>query len=595
MSFSPRVFDEPFTPVRATLPERSPARSPDPTPRPALSTPVRASPVLELILQHTPPQQSPPLDPPDVVRTAPVVRRRVSVKSPDTSQVAALCAAHVAFEKSSDMLAWTKCKGKKRRAMHKKLSMLKHRALERWRTGLALVLPGPLRVVIPPQPARAAGEPGFILRFWQAHAGDTDRCQLHRGASMWFFRKQWDPAVAGHAPDQVDPSAVIYGATAMLTYQGEWGVLNHSTLFGYERGLSADALVERVREHARAKELWTEFRIFIDRKVKECLRDVAVCAEICMGTYEATGTVRIHFHAWVDIGKGNSHPAVEFAFHGTTPHIGFVPLESSSRIKFAGAFYVSVEKIGSLWTFATVLPWKDYSVIDRWVTGLFAKGKLSASVTENLFLQVVTNAQNNVRNLKFVLEQRSFHDTQFAQAAARKRVKSTFSPWRHLPEVHKWQDHFSKDESRYMFLVLDGPSRMGKTRYAEGLVADGRAVVVDCAGAVTPDLSGFNRQKHDLVLFDELSVEAVIKNKKLFQSSLDSVCLGTSQTNVNILRLWMWRIRLVVASNCWKAEAAKVQNADGAWLKTNSVYVHVAEPLWVEVDDSVESQPVQAV
>jgi hypothetical protein len=69
------------------------------------------------------------------------------------------------------------------------------------------------------------------------------------------------------------------------------------------------------------------------------------------------------------------------------------------------------------------------------------------------------------------------------------------------------------------------------------------------------------------VLFDELHADAVIKNKKIFQSSLDCVCLGTSQTNVNILRLWMWQVRMVVASNCWKHELVRASVADSGWLE----------------------------
>ena len=53
------------------------------------------------------------------------------------------------------------------------------------------------------------------------------------------------------------------------------------------------------------------------------------------------------------------------------------------------------------------------------------------------------------------------------------RVRKTL-PWntkrmRVLPEVEAWLKTFEQDLFRYKFLVLDGPSQMGKTIYARSL------------------------------------------------------------------------------------------------------------------------------
>jgi hypothetical protein len=358
-----------------------------------------------------------------------------------------------------------------------------------------VVLPDKEVVLVPSKTVRAVGEPAFLLRFWRAHAGDMTKCQLQRGASMSFFLQAWNPELAGEERASQASIAVIYGPTALLTYQGEWGVLDPLQIIGYERGLSADQLVDSVRKHPRALEVWNEFRMFAQKQLASKVHNIAATAELCMGTYGDTGSVRMHLHMWIDMGRKTAVPASTFQFLGSTPHVGFVPLEASTRIKFSGAFYVTVDKIGSLWSWGNMAPWKNYAVDDRWITNLFAQGKLSMSVSTDMYLLAVNNAQTNVRNLEFVQEHIAVRQTVAAQAAARRRVTATYLPWRHLPQVHKWAQQLALERDRYKFLVLDGPSRIGKTRFAEGLVAEGRSLVVDCAGAVTPDGSGFSRKQ----------------------------------------------------------------------------------------------------
>jgi len=103
-----------------------------------------------------------------------------------------------------------------------------------------------------------------------------------------------------------------------------------------------------------------------------------------------------------------------------------------------------------------------------------------------------------------------------------------------------------------------------------------------------PDLSKFVRGTHELILFDNMSAQAVLAHKKVFQASVDRVCLGNSPTNLNMVSLWLWKIRMVIASNCWQADVAAASTADVGWLSQNSVNVYVHEPLW-EPDVSASS------
>ena len=89
-------------------------------------------------------------------------------------------------------------------------------------------------------------------------------------------------------------------------------------------------------------------------------------------------------------------------------------------------------------------------------------------------------------------------------------------PFRRLPVVDAWVALRATTRWRYPFLVLTGPSCMGKTQYALSLVAACRALGLNMACAVEPDLRTYNPAVHDLILFDEMSV--VLRQKKMMQA-----------------------------------------------------------------------------
>ena len=60
-------------------------------------------------------------------------------------------------------------------------------------------------------------------------------------------------------------------------------------------------------------------------------------------------------------------------------------------------------------------------------------------------------------------------------------------PFRRLPVVDAWVALHATTRWRYPFLVLTGPSCMGKTQYALSLVAACRALGLNMACAVEPD------------------------------------------------------------------------------------------------------------
>lgn len=115
-----------------------------------------------------------------------------------------------------------------------------------------------------------------------------------------------------------------------------------------------------------------------------------------------------------------------------------------------------------------------------------------------------------------------------------RRFASEMQPWKEYAMVTMWQQQYRQMRVRYGFLVLDGPSRMGKTQFARSLSqAPGGVLEINMAGAAKVDMRAYDALVHDLLLFDECEPGAVLENKKLFQAGGGPVSLQTSATNLH--------------------------------------------------------------
>ena len=153
-------------------------------------------------------------------------------------------------------------------------------------------------------------------------------------------------------------------------------------------------------------------------------------------------------------------------------------------------------------------------------------------------------------------------------------------PCRRLREVEEWEASVKTVRFRYNFLVLDGPSKMGKTLYCRSRSLDlGETLLeIDCAGADTPDLTHFQFGKHSMVLCDEGSARIVLRYKKLFQASAAYTRLASSRTNCHAYDVWAQRVKLIATSNRWWRELVRMPAEESSWLWQNSLYVYVDVP-----------------
>ena len=141
------------------------------------------------------------------------------------------------------------------------------------------------------------------------------------------------------------------------------------------------------------------------------------------------------------------------------------------------------------------------------------------------------------------------------------------------------QDLLTPRERR-KFLVLDGPSRTGKTQYAMSLFGRESSLEINAADEEQPSLQHFDFKRHRLVLLDEASPEMVLKNRKVFQAPNALLELGQSKTNCHSYQIYLNNTLLCIASNAWGIAVDALPAASRKWIEANQVLITVARPLW---------------
>ena len=129
-------------------------------------------------------------------------------------------------------------------------------------------------------------------------------------------------------------------------------------------------------------------------------------------------------------------------------------------------------------------------------------------------------------------------------------------------------------------MVLQGPSRTGKTEFVRGLFALGVVLELNCANLKDICLDGFDCLRHRAILWDEASASLVSNNRKVFQHPLCTVDLGHSPTGSHVRRYFLGNCCSVITTNKWYEDLKKLPASDQKWLEANMVVFDVEQPLW---------------
>ena len=83
------------------------------------------------------------------------------------------------------------------------------------------------------------------------------------------------------------------------------------------------------------------------------------------------------------------------------------------------------------------------------------------------------------------------------------------------------------------------------------------------------------------IVFDEASASLVLRHKKLFQGGVEEVTMSSSATNMYSCVVWVYGCMLIVTSNHWEPDFAKLSEEDANWLRGNSIVGFCAQQLYV--------------
>ena len=184
-------------------------------------------------------------------------------------------------------------------------------------------------------------------------------------------------------------------------------------------------------------------------------------------------------------------------------------------------------------------------------------------------------------NLTKLEEESIALDLQKTIRAKEEILEGERSPFKQLKPVLALIEDLKVPRDRRKFLVLDGPSRLGKTAYAMSLFGKAATLEVNCMGETNPQLQSFRHHTHKCVLLDEAAPELVLLNRKLMMAPNSQVQLAQSKTGCHSYNVYVNDALLVISSNHWVEALAQLKPSESAWLEANQVLIKVTRPLWV--------------
>jgi len=296
--------------------------------------------------------------------------------------------------------------------------------------------------------------------------------------------------------------------------------------------------------------------------------------------------IRLHLHGYFRFSsRVHIRSSSTFLFQGSHPVQSSVTMAAGGRSRAMGnqgLYYVQAPKIGSVFVGGSTKPFEGYLINADWIFNLCQQRKMLLSVAKKELVKVGKGLPRHCEVLARWVQEKDNEELEEHIAAIQRQLAANARPQVSLsPPVAAWLESFSEVKFRYSFLVLDGPSRMGKTVYARHLAGDPMSVLeIDCTGTVFPDLRSFRPMVHKFIIYDECSPGLVLQNRKLFQSSASWITLGSSSTNCLSYKIWAHAVRMVVTSNSFRQECEMLPAGEVRWLEANCVYVNVDAPLW---------------
>ena len=410
------------------------------------------------------------------------------------------------------------------------------------------------------------------------------------GPPVYIERQAKELFQSGDGADRPQRQSRLRITSAMFTWMLPEGFVDLSAvLVEGESTTSLNQVVECLRQSPSARKAWEQI---LDHG-RKCMQiaggeDVAICLEVCPETLELQNIVRLHVHALI------RSSCQQLALrHLWKFDLAEVPANLSmggrgahcprGRAQWAGFLYCCLkDKKGTVFAEGTKRPFTGFLVNPQWIMNLVQANKLDVPIAHDLLVKCV-NGSKHLKDLQFYDQGMEQLAVKNAIVEAARLLGGSLKEQRKYPKVQAFLNQFTKPRHRYRFLVLAGPSRVGKTAFARSLAGPGTETLeVNCGSGAEPDLKAYRFRRHEVVLFDEIEAEQVAAQRKLFQAQATPVQLACSATNCYSYEVFVWRKKLVLASNNWHSSLMMLPAADRAWIQANSIVLDINEPMWCE-------------
>ncbi len=396
-------------------------------------------------------------------------------------------------------------------------------------------------------------------------------------------------------PDEAEGDAMssYRGSGTMFRYSGSWSRVPDAELSAVLAAKGHAAIPEvcaRLKRHPYVQGLWHEFSTFSQQLVSTTpiarwTAALELHVEASLGANPPVPSVHIHF-MFDAIGKTISFRAeAGLKFRNSQPYKSLsAPVARGRACKRAydqGHFYLTPLKTGAICHATNAPPFKSYPVSPEWITGMWQGDKLSPEAAKELYLKCKKHVKQYCDNVSAQVQMTQQNNLQERQAAAQAALRRMQRPRVYLEPVEQdFLPQFQVDMFRRRFLVLDGPTKLGKTMFASSLAGPERTLELNCASSMEPNLRDFDSDVHRAVVFDEASCAMVLRHKKLFQGGVQPLELASSNTNCYSYKVWVYGAMMIVTSNTWSAELQELSIEDASWLRSNSVHVYCTQKLY---------------
>ena len=425
----------------------------------------------------------------------------------------------------------------------------------------------------------------LVLQWWLEQGSGV---QLQKCVAEWllanFPRPKGQQRGTG---DHEQEGKRLRSRQLMFTCQGDWGKVSLPPDVSPSPCL--ERFLEQLKLMPKVESLWKRVRHEASRwNVMLGANDYTVCLELCTATWEQEKNVRLHAHIAYSARDRMSMTVGQlgdYKFMGTVPHVSEEQGQRRRVCGWASFYYVQAPKISSLWHWGTKYAFLDYPVSGEWVWGLVQSKKMSYEKAKEELVRSAKCLTRHLPNLERLVQESIALDLASRIQAKESILEAERCPFKVLKPVNLLKNDLETPRDRRKFLVLDGPSRLGKTAFCMDLFGKSSTLEVNCMGESHPDLRSFRHTTHRCVLFDEASPEMVLTNRKLFQACNSLVQVAQSKTACYAYNVYLNDALLVISSNHWVEAMGRLPHSEAAWLEANQVLVKVTRPLWIPKSD----------